>query len=375
MKKEIKEVVGVPAGILKSAENLFDNIVTVLEDTNDEDFEFKGTFTDNLSLPITVTINDLTITSVNVAVTFNVGEYSKLEIAGAGYSSELGLDYKKLKLVTIFDPSEIGLTMDFLIPNTGEYIFNDIITYMLKNRTLITSTLAHELKHAYDNYKQPNRKVTDQVDYNTNISSKGLAIPAFRRFNRMLYLATFIEQLVKPTELASRLKAENVSQKEFLEFLLNDRTYKEFIQLKKYSINTLVSELMAHEDELKSLDRFKGKATEEIINDLINLAYTQFTNDKIETLEKYILRDNDYSLKSLGMTSVNMDYFLKQVDKYQKYSKNPKDFFNNEIKFLNFVGDKMIKKLGKLYSIANEDKTQQANIIKKIYNKVNHGKG
>jgi hypothetical protein len=375
MKKEIKEVVGVPAGILKSAENLFDNIVTVLEDTNDEDFEFKGTFTDNLSLPITVIINDLTITSVNVAVTFNVGDYSKLEIAGAGYSSELGLDYKTLKLVTIFDPSEIGLTMNFLIPNTGEYIFNDIITYMLKNRTLITSTLAHELKHAYDNYKRPNRKVTDQVDYNTNISSKGLAIPAFRRFNRMLYLATFIEQLVKPTELASRLKAENVSQKEFLEFLLNDRTYKEFIQLKKYSINSLVSELMAHEDELKSLDRFKGKVTEEIINDLINLAYTQFTNDKIETLEKYILRDNDYLLKSLGMTSVNMDYFLKQVDKYQKYSKNPKDFFNNEIKFLNFVGDKMIKKLGKLYSIANEDKTQQANIIKKIYNKVNHEQG
>jgi hypothetical protein len=35
----------------------------------------------------------------------------------------------------------------------------------------------------------------------------------------------------------------------------------------------------------------------------------------------------------------------------------------------------MIKKLGKLYSIANEDKSQQANIIKKIYNKVNHGKG
>lgn len=375
MKKEIKEVVGVPAGILKSAENLFDNIVTVLEDTNDEDFEFKGTFTDNLSLPITVTINDLTITSVNVAVTFNVGYYSKLEIAGAGYSSELALDYKKLKLVTIFEPSEIGLTMDFLIPNTGEYVFNDIITYMLKNRTLITSTLAHELKHAYDSYKLPNRKVTDQVDYNVNISSKGLAIPAFRRFNRMLYLATFIEQLVKPTELASRLKAENVSQKEFLGFLLNDRTYKEFIQLKKYSINTLVSELMEHIDELKSLDRFKGKTTEEIINDLINLAYTQFTNDKIETLEKYILRDNDYLLKSLGIASVNMDYFLKQVDKYQKYSKNPKDFFNNEIKFLNFVGDKMIKKLGKLYSIANEDNSQQANIIKKIYNKVNHGKG
>jgi hypothetical protein len=132
---------------------------------------------------------------------------------------------------------------------------------------------------------------------------------------------------------------------------------------------------MAHEDELKSLDRFKGKATEEIINDLINLAYTQFTNDKIETLEKYILRDNDYLLKSFGIASVNMDYFLKQVDKYQKYSKNPKDFFNNEIKFLNFVGDKMIKKLGKLYSIANEDKSQQANIIKKIYNKVNHGQG
>jgi hypothetical protein len=40
---------------------------------------------------------------------------------------------------------------------------------------------------------------------------------------------------------------------------------------------------------------------------------------------------------------------------------------------LNFVGEKMIKKLGKLYSIA-KDENKKSDIINKIYNKVNHGK-
>ena len=61
------------------------------------------------------------------------------------------------------------------------------------------------------------------------------------------------------------------------------------------------------------------------------------------------------------------------MKKFTKYKNNPEDFFNNEIKYLNFIGNKMLKRLSKLYSIANED-FKESNIINKINNKVNHGK-
>jgi hypothetical protein len=167
----------------------------------------------------------------------------------------------------------------------------------------------------------------------------------------------------------------NINQKDFLEFLLKDRTYEDFNDLRNYSMDELISDLLKQEKKLRSFDQFKNLSQEEFINQLLKVGYISLTQEKIDSIEEFVLRDNDRLLNMMGVDTPNMEYFIKQVNNYKKYANNPKDFFTKEIKFLNIVGDKMIKKLGKLYSIANEDDSEQANIIKKIYNKVNHGQG
>lgn len=375
MKKEIKEVVGVPTGILKSAEQLYNNLLNALEDTNDMEFVFRGTFKEEFSFPTKFKINDLDITSVDVLVNYNVVENDKLELAGAAYMGELGVNYRRFMVIFMNEPNEVNLSMDFLIPNNREVVFEELIEYMYENKALITSSLAHELKHAYDSFKRPNRKITTQADYQANTTASGYGIGAFRKFYMMLYLATTIEQLVKPTEVASRMDLGNINQKDFLEFLLNDRTYKDFNDLRNYSMDELISDLLKQEKKLRSFDQFKDLPQDEFINQLLKVGYINLTQEKIDSVEEFVVRDNDRLLSMMGLDTPNMDYFLKQVNKYKKYANNPQDFFTKEIKFLNIVGDKMIKKLGKLYSIANEDDSEQANIIKKIYNKVNHGQG
>jgi hypothetical protein len=375
MKKEIKEVVGVPAGILKSAEQLYDNLLNALEDTNDMEFVFRGTFKEEFSFPTKFKINEMDITSVDVLVNYNVVENKEVELSGAGYMGELGVNYRRFMLIFMNEPNEVNLSMDFLIPNNREVVFEELIEYMYENKALITSSLAHELKHAYDSFKRPNRKITTQADYQANTTADGYGIGSFRKFYMMLYLATTIEQLVKPTEVASRMNLGNINQKDFLEFLLNDRTYNDFNDLRNYSMNELISDLLKQEKKLRSIEQFKNLPQDEFINQLLKVGYINLTQEKINSVKEFVVRDNDRLLRKMGLDTPNMEYFLKQVNKYTKYANNPKDFFIKEIKFLNIIGDKMIKKLGKLYSIANEDDSEQANIIKKIYNKVNHGQG
>jgi hypothetical protein len=375
MKKEIKEVVGVPAGILKSAEQLYTNLVNAFEDTNDMEFVFRGTYKEEFSFPTKFKINELDITSVDVLVNYNVVENDKLEIAGAGYMGELGVNYRRFMVIFMNEPNEVNLSMDFLIPNDREIVFEELVEYVYENKSIIVSSLAHELKHAYDSFKRPNRKITTQADYQANTKADGYGIGAFRKFYMMLYLATTIEQLVKPTEVASRMNIGNINQKDFLEFLLKDRTYEDFNDLRNYSMDELISDLLKQEKKLRSFDQFKNLSQEEFINQLLKVGYISLTQEKIDSIEEFVLRDNDRLLNMMGVDTPNMEYFIKQVNNYKKYANNPKDFFTKEIKFLNIVGDKMIKKLGKLYSIANEDDSEQANIIKKIYNKVNHGQG
>lgn len=371
MKKEIKEIVGVPEGILKSAEQLYNNLLNAIEDTNDPEFVFRGTYKEEFSFPTKFKINELDITSVDVLVKYDVVEHKEVELAGAAYMGELGVNYRQFIVVFMNDPHEVNLTMDFLIPNDREVVFEELIEYMYENKALITSSLAHELKHAYDGFKRPNRKITTQVEYQANTTAEGYGIGAFRKFYMLLYLATTIEQLVKPTEVASRMNIGNINQKDFLEFLLNDRTYKDFNDLRNYSINELISDLLKQEKKIRSFNLFKNLPQDEFINQLLKVGYINLNQTKIESIEEFVLRDNDRLLSMMGLDTANMEYFLKQVNNYKKYTDNPKDFFIKEIKFLNNVGEKMIKKLGKLYSIANEDDSEQATIIKKIYNKVN----
>ena len=53
----------------------------------------------------------------------------------------------------------------------------------------------------------------------------------------------------------------------------------------------------------------------------------------------------------------HVDEFVKKISKYD----NAHDFFGNEIKRLNFVGDKTIKKLSKLYDMVDDDKNSIVN--------------
>lgn len=65
----------------------------------------------------------------------------------------------------------------------------------------------------------------------------------------------------------------------------------------------------------------------------------------------------DVDVESRKIAGENFDRIVKG---YIKYQKNPQKYFEMLEKRLNFVGDKMIKKLAKLYDMTPDTKTQES---------------
>jgi hypothetical protein len=74
--------------------------------------------------------------------------------------------------------------------------------------------------------------------------------------------------------------------------------------------------------------------------------------------------------KLQGIDDKSNEFMEKYFEELTKYQDNPSEYFKQQVKHLNRVGNYMIKKIGKLYSIAKED-SETGDIIRKIYNKTN----
>ncbi len=112
----------------------------------------------------------------------------------------------------------------------------------------------------------------------------------------------------------------------------------------------------------------------EIVKRALELAYLNFTQLKLDELRKILLRtDAEVYELIIGFDpeSVRGKYFDKKFKEYTKYKDNPMGFYTHEIQQLNEVGQRMIKKIGKLYAIAQDDNDNDSGIIRKIYRKTN----
>ena len=152
--------------------------------------------------------------------------------------------------------------------------------------------------------------------------------------------------------------------------------------LKNYTFEDLVSELKSDIETIKTRLRDSDidvpESDDEIINLILELGYINLTNDKGEMLKHLLISGEEDSLlkfmEFMGGIDPESDkgkYFYKNLSKFSKYQNNPLNFYKNEIKLFNFVGEKMAKKIGKLYEMAQDPEDTHSNIIRKIYVKSN----
>lgn len=365
IKELLQEALGVPSGIVDSAKKIFTNLSTqvenVDEDSRDSEYDFE--------IEEDITISDVTFDGVNFTIKCSKNDYYGY-IVIAGYN--LATRGKKSDVSPIIHyeiPTTLNIEMMLVVPS--DFTFNDIKELFKTEKTEIIRSLTHELKHSFDHVKKPFEKPSESAKYSVYSKFR----PGFEPINRLLhymYFVTLAESLVRPSELASIIDVENISQRDFLKFLTSNSTYQRLKEINSFSVDKLKEELMEYipgiTEILEGLDEPSNISDDEKINRFLEIFLITLKNAKGREL--YDMLVSGFMERMTGNIHPNkqkyFDQFIKKLEKF----KNAQQFLEYQEKYFKFVTTKVMKKLSKLYAMAKKDNTNESIENWEAYHKV-----
>ncbi len=348
LKQHLLEAVGVPDNLTNVASKLYGEIIKRIPINED----FDGLNDLSMTIPISDNISDMPIDEV--MVTLRLVEHSKIELAGlgVGQSSQLTTDLRLENLpytgiirisITLGAPKEV---------NGGE-----IVEFFKGDQINIQSSLSHELKHSYDNFKKTTTNPSQMAEYQTYAGFR-FGIEPIDKFVHDLYFIHFFENLVRPSEIMSRMEQLGVTEEEFYDFITNDDVYKNLKQLRDFTLTDFKDTLRSYVSDIKiffdriGMEYDVNMSDDEIIDTMLELVFINLTNNKVENLVGTVTTQPLERL--FGFSEEKSNFLNSYQKKLLKYQNNVKGFFENEIKMFNFVSDKVMKKLSKLFSMINK---------------------
>ena len=373
--KILNEALGVPEGILDAASDLYEIVGYFIKGI----YEKKEEYIFNRSVDLN--IDDYHIDTLDLHVNVHhVDEYEgKPEIASMGMGQNFTYNRKVQLKVQLLD-SEIELHMTFVVGN--EWETEDLYEKFTQDRSETESTLAHELKHKYDKQKKQFDLIGNDATYQTySKANLRFGVPEIdNKFMRYNYFMQAVESLVRPTEFASRMRRKGIKKSQFLDFLKEDKAFKEMLDIRNYSFDQFINGLKKQMDRVDGLLKHIGHFNEnmdedEKINLFLKLVYVNLVNNKIELFDQMTSSPLD-SLRSLFSNAFgsgilpkdeeekNLENVRRKYINYlTKYEKNPIMFFKDRCEQLSYDANKIIKKIGKLYAMTEDDQPMNESII------------
>ena len=357
----LKEALGVPEGILESAEKLyrlcFNRIIKItdpiLGDSDEEEYRF--TVKSNFK------VSDYILTKINLQIEFVKEEsVDSVELYSMGFGHKSSFNDESLKLITFIHPNEILVSIRFAInENTN---ISKVIKYFQQSQGIITSSFAHELKHAYDHYKKPAQSLHQTSLYH-GIQKTGFRIKPINEFLHYLYYTHAVENLVRPTEFASLMKTHDIDKKAFYDFLTNSKMYTMMKDINNFTYEGLRSDLKNY---IPEIDRVLNNVTdktfnsdEEKIDEILRLVYINLVNNTLDMAKS--LMTNNFFEDMMGFSGEKDVLFKKIVKSVIKFESNIKNFYLYEEQKFKYISGIMMKKLAKLYSMAKDEKSSIQN--------------
>ena len=375
----INEALGVPDNILDAADMLYDIVerdIKSIRDIQDE-YKFDGELEFELGDKKKIKIDSYTLT---VKIEEIEDEKGVLDIVSMGMGGAFGFNrdvYMKEN-----EPSTIlELTITFAVGENWKP--EGLIEKMEEEKDEHVASLAHEIKHKYDKQSKQFGLIGQDAEYQATQRRGSFGIPVIDRvFFRYLYYISGIENLVRPTEVAYKLKRKNITKSQFKEFLENNVVYKELVEIKNFTFEDFINQLKESEDRLDALIEHIGDdpsdmTIDEKINVVLEVSYIDLVNNRMQmfmTMTEHGMDDVikfgtqlgilppelEKNFEGIQKTDAIRQKFLKYV---MKYEKNPTKFFEDEIENFQYVANKMLKKISKLYAMAKDDEQVSESII------------
>lgn len=361
IKNTLNEALGVPEGILESAERLylmcFNRIVKItdpiLNGSKKEEYNF--TIKSNFK------ISDYTFTEISLSIDFvEVDQVDLVELYSMAFGHQSKFNDRSLKLVTIVSPNEVKISIKFALTETAK--ISDVIELCKRSKDIMTASLAHELKHAYDHYKKPTESIPKMSRYH-GVQQTGVPIKPISVFLHYLYFVHGIENLVRPTEFSSLMKSSKISKKDFYNFLTNSEMYTMMRDINNFTYEKLKSELKNYIPQIDGvLNRFTNETfdtDEEKIDEILRIVYVNLVNNTLNTTKS--IMSNNFFEGLMGFQGKKNEVFRKIVNYVIRFENNEKKFYLYEEKKFKHISGIMMKKLSKLYSMAQDEKSSIKN--------------
>jgi hypothetical protein len=375
----ITEALGVPENILDAADMLYDvveNDIRSIDDIQDG-YNFKGKIDFELGDKKKIRIDSY---ELNVKIEEMEDEEGVLDIISMGMGGRFGFD--RDVYLKINEPSTI-LNLDITFAVGDNWKPEELIAKMEEERDEHVSALAHEIKHKYDKQAKEYSRIGPDAVYQATQQKGNFAIPAIDRvFYRFMYYIHAIENLVRPTEVAYSMKRKNITKSQFKDFLEDNIVYKELLRIKNYTFDNFIQDLKQQEDRLDGLLEHIGEdpsdmSIDEKINKVLELVYVDLVNNRMDLFMQMTQGPMDDFLTfgaQLGMIPPGFEEKMKQLQKTNeirrkflsrtmRYEKNPTKFFEDEFEEFNYVANKMLKKISKLYAMAKDDEQVSESIL------------
>lgn len=344
--KIINEVLGVPDNLYETSVQVYEKILkstnrikqTKTSPNDEYEVKFRGKFR----------ISDYEFSTINLKLEVKDNSHFKEpEIASMSFE----MSYRRTDKFGLKNlvGNDITLLITIINPE-GQSL--DFFEFFKKNKNSMISGLSHELKHAYDHFKSKFSDPKERSIYSA-VSGKHTGVDALDILLHDIYFTTMTENLVRPSEIVADIKNNKISQKEFLKFLTNSVIYKNLKRISNFSYSNLRKQL---ENEIQNVDSLlkyleidiTNKTKDERIDEVLELFLDNLMNWSIENYHQLLVTHPFEVL--LGFTKQKQKVFDKFVQRQTKL-KTPKNFFEFYEKKFNTVGNLMIRKIAKLYSI------------------------
>jgi hypothetical protein len=352
IKRPLVERLGVPEGILDIAEEIYPKILLSIGDND------TVKMLENSSMYVNGDFNINDFNFNRILFNYNIVEDDDLEIIGMSQSTNYKLT-DKYKLKTV--PTDGMVELKIIISGPKSIKGLNIKELFEENKKTVISSLSHELKHAYDDYKDSLGDVQLRSNYDVYTKER-FGIKPMDSFLTRLYFTSSIESLVRPTEVASLLKMGDITKKEFYNFIKNDRTYKLLTELSKFNIEDWRNEIKEYIPEIiKFFESLEVEGVgvldeEEIVDEFLRVCYVIIKNWKAkQTYNIFVSRDIEHLI---GFMPEKEQMFRKHLNKINRFGNDYKKYYEYEAKTIRYVADNLRKKIAKLFDMAKDEKNE-----------------
>lgn len=369
----LSEALGVPDSILDAAEEFYDIFSEKLKSITEKEgkYVFRG--------PVDITIGDKTKVNIDeYTLIIEVEEYDGYEGLPQIISFGMGQSFKfdrKILMKRIDESSHAEFTIEFGVSPNWEP--NQLYEEFIRDKDEHIGDLAHEIKHKYDKQVKRIDLIGRDAEYSGAQQSARFRIPVIDdEFLHYLYYTSAAESLVRATEVASILRSKKVTKSQFRDFLEKNKTFLQLIKIKNFTFEKFISGIRQKMDRvdgiLDAMDKNPENMTEdEKINEILRLLYVNLANTKLELFVRYIGNPMEGIMELFREFTGIADETELKVDKIKekfqnyivRYKDNPTQYFKDEIDKFHNVANQMIKKLSKLYAMAQEDAVKTESII------------